>query len=159
MFEEREITYNGTTFYIGKMLGQDAKELFVFHLLPCLSGAVNVPSGGGVTEMAIGFLSGIPREHYQPLVNKLYEHIDFTREDRPTRIKVAKDRDSAFKDLEAAHILMLEARALAVNFSKSWDVVSSEFPRLNLIMQQLASSTLTPSSETPSAPNLPNTDN
>ena len=49
-----------------------------------------------------------------------------------------------------AHILLLDARAFAVNFYESWAVLQSEFPSLSQIIQSITvQETLTPSSINP----------
>ena len=57
------------------------------------------------------------------------------------------DHENAFRDLEGAHMVLLNARAFTVNFIGWWDVVLSEFPALGLVTRQLAQSTSNPSSQ------------
>ena len=147
-FLDREVTYGETTFYIGKLLPMDSYTIFLNHILPVIGKVL-----GSNADSDFG-LSVIPQKHYKPIVAELRKHITFTSANQMTPAKVAGDEELAFRGLEPAHILLLETRAFAVNFSGSWDVLHSEFPRLEGMFTQLQRLISNPSSLTPSGLDL-----
>ena len=147
--DDREITYEGVTFYIGKLLPMEAKKVFMEHVRPMLEGALSVQADGGVFAMILGVVAKAPQQHYDAVMAALYPQITYRTADMPQPMPLAKDEANAFKDLDMAHILMLDVRAFAVNFRGSWDVLQSEFPQLNLLMQASTPETSTPFSITP----------
>ena len=77
----------------------------------------------------------------------LYVRAD-DREQLPPQ-RLAGDEERAFVGLDMAHLLLVDARAFAVNFHESWDVLQSQFPSLSRIIQSLPQETSTPSFTTP----------
>ena len=119
------------------------------HVRPLLEGALSVQADGGGMAMLLGIIAKAPQHHYDALVKALYTQITFTSPGQTTPTVLATDEALAFKDLDMAHILLLDVRAVYVNFLGSWDVLRSEWPRLNQISAQLSQETSTPSSTTP----------
>ena len=147
--DDREITYEGVTFSIGKLLPMESKKFFMEHVRPMLEGAMSASADRGLTGMILGVLSKAPQQHYDALVAVLYPQITYRTADMPNPMPLARDEANAFKDLDMAHILMLDVRAFAVNFRGSWDVLQSEFPQLRLLIQASTPETSIPSSITP----------
>ena len=127
------------TFTISKMLPMDAKQVFMGHVRPLLRGALgagDVKAGAGNWLMALAAFTDAPQEHYDAIVRELYKHIVYKRADsREAPTMLSGDEENAFRDLDMAHILILDARAFVVNFRESWRVVISEFPVLALASQ------------------------
>ena len=134
-FEDREVSYGDVTFRIGKLLPMEAKEVFMRHVRPLLEGALSANADAGFWGMVLGVLSKAPQEHYDATMRALYQQIMFTSPATPQPMVLASNAELAFKDLEAAHILLLEARAFYVNFRGSLDVLRSELPFLAQLFQ------------------------
>ena len=153
-FTDKEFTYGEVTFRVDKLLPQEAKAVFMAHVRPLLEGALSAESGGdgGGLAMMLGIVAKAPQTHYDAVMRALYQHVYYTRSDDREQLppgKLAGDEERAFVGLDMAHILLLDARAFAVNFHESWAVLQSEFPSLSQIIQSLPQETLTPSSTTP----------
>ena len=144
--DDREITYEGVTFSIGKLLPQESKKVFMEHVRPMLEGALSVPADSGLFTMILGVVAKAPQQHYDGIMAALYPQIKYRTADMSQPMPLARDEANAFKDLDMAHILMLDVRAFAVNFRGSWDVLQSEFPQLRLLIQASTPETSTPSS-------------
>ena len=149
-FTDKEFTYGDVTFRVDKLLPQEAKAVFMAHVRPLLEGALSVESGGGDgLAMILGIVAKAPQTHYDAVMRALYQHISYTSPDQVQPQRLAGDEERAFANLDMAHLLLVDARAFAVNFYGSWDVLQSQFPSLNRIIQSLPQETLTPSSTTP----------
>ena len=144
-FTDKEFTYGDTTFRVDKLLPQEAKAVFMAHVRPLLEGALAAESGGGGDGLAmiLGIVAKAPQTHYDAVMRALYQHISYTSPDQVQPQRLAGDEERAFANLNMAHILLLDARAFAVNFHESWAVLQSEFPSLSQIIQQLPSETST----------------
>ena len=130
-----EYSRNGVTFTIRKLLPMDSKRVFLKHVRPLVRGALSADAPKNANESALWriFLAAItdaPIDHYEMLMHYLYEHITFTYEGEKVPQVLRGNEELAFKDLDMAHILALEARAFAVNFQESWAVATSEFRKL-----------------------------
>ena len=99
--------------------------------------------------MILGIVAKAPQTHYDAVMRALYQHVYYTSPDQVQPQRLAGDEERAFANLDMAHLLLVDARAFAVNFHESWDVLQSQFPSLNRIIQSLPQETLTPSSTTP----------
>ena len=157
--DDRTVTWGETTFEIRKLLPTEAKPLFIRHVRPLLSGALDadmsLPDGDGTSEAAQWILAGrvlfaaftkAPTEHYEAISLTMARGITVKRgtEERP----LTGNEEWAWMGLEGAHMLLLDARAFAVNF-KAWLVVGmSEFPQLVQAIALLSPPTSTPSSAT-----------
>ena len=144
--DDREITYGDVTFKIGKLLPKEAKQVFMRHVRPLMEGALAASGDGNLLQMALAVIAKAPQDHYDALMDTLYRHITFSSPSSPTLMVLHGNDEMAFKDLEAAHILLLEARVFAVNFRGSLDVLRSEFPQLDLLFQPSDPEISTPSS-------------
>ena len=130
-FDDREVSYGDVTFRINKLLPVEAKDVFMRHIRPLLEGAASASGDGGGISMILGIIAKAPQEHYDAVMRALYKLITFSSPATPQPMVLADNAELAFKDLEMAHILLLEARAFAVNFRGSWDVLQSELPLLS----------------------------
>ena len=153
-FTDKEFTYGEVTFQVNKLLPQEAKAVFMAHVRPLLEGALAAESGGGGDGLAmiLGIVAKAPQTHYDAVMRALYQHVYYVRSDDREQLppqRLAGDEERAFVGLDMAHLLLVDARAFAVNFHESWDVLQSQFPSLNRIIQSLPQETLTPSSTTP----------
>ena len=149
-FTDKEFTYGDVTFRVDKLLPQEAKAVFMAHVRPLLEGALSVESGGGDgLAMILGIVAKAPQTHYDAVMRALYQHVYYTSPDQVQPQRLAGDEERAFANLDMAHLLLVDARAFAVNFHESWDVLQSQFPSLNRIIQSLPQETLTPSSTIP----------
>ncbi len=130
-----EYSRNGVTFTIKKLLPQDAKQVFLKHVRPLLRGALSaeVPkelNRSTMWQVILAAITDAPIEHYNALMRYLYQNITFTNEDEKVPQILLGNEELAFKDLDMAHIISLDARAFAVNFRESWDVATSEYQML-----------------------------
>ena len=151
-FTDKEFTYGEVTFRVDKLLPQEAKAVFIDHVRPLMEGALNVQTGGDTLALIMGVIAKAPATHYYAVMRALYQHVYYVRADDREQLppgKLAGDEERAFVGLDMAHILLLDARAFAVNFHESWAVLQSEFPSLSQIIQSLPQETLTPSFTTP----------
>ena len=132
--DERTVTYGDVTFEIRKLLPVEAKRVFMAHVRPLLRGALSAqaPTGEMAPEWALvlAAFTDAPQEHYDAIVRALYGNILYSSPAQSTPKRLLGDEEHAFKDLDMAHMILLDARAFIVNFSASWDVVQSEFPAL-----------------------------
>lgn len=131
----REFEMGGTTFQIGKLGPIEAKQLFMHHVRPLLRGALSAKTGAdageaGQWQMILAAFTDAPIEHYEAIVAKLYQQIVYRPKGEAQFMPLAGDAENAFKDLDMAHSLMLDARAFAVNFFGSWGVILSELKSL-----------------------------
>ena len=148
-FTDKEFTYGDVTFRVDKLLPQEAKVVFIDHVRPLMEGALNVQTGGDTLALIMGVIAKAPAFHYYAVMKALYQHISYTSPDQVQPQRLAGDEERAFANLDMAHLLLVDARAFAVNFHESWDVLQSQFPSLGQIIQSLPQETLTPSSTTP----------
>lgn len=138
-----EVTFLGedgqpidVTFQIKKLQPMDAKQVFMRHMRPMLRGILSADSGGDKTgetpgwKMAVAAFTDMPQDHYDATMRALYGRIIYRTSSHPNPHRLLGDEENAFKDLEAAHILALDARAILVNFRASFSVAMSEFPAL-----------------------------
>lgn len=147
--DDREVTYGNSTFQIGKLLPQEAKQVFMTHVRPMLEGAASSEGGDGGIGMILGLVAKAPQAHYDAAMRALYTQITYTTPQQPQPMKLLGDEALAFMDLDMAHILLVDVRAFAVNFSGSWAVIQSEFPSLTAAFDRLTQATSTLSSTTP----------
>lgn len=142
-FTDKEFTYGDTTFRVDKLLPQEAKAVFMAHVRPLLEGALAAESGGGGDGLAmiLGIVAKAPQTHYDAVMRALYQHINYTSPNQVQPQRLAGDEERAFDGLDMAHILLLDARAFAVNFHESWAVLQSELPFLSQIIQSLPQET------------------
>lgn len=139
--DSRTVTYGNVTFHISKMLPMEAKRVFMNHVRPLLRGALsaNVKESDGQWQLILAAFTDAPQEHYDAVQRALYSHIRYVTEGKEAPTLLRGDEENAFKDLDMAHSILLDARAFAVNFGESWRVAFSEFPSL---LQDLPSSGL-----------------
>ena len=147
--DDRDVTYGDVTFRISKMLPMEAKEVFMRHVRPLLSGASAVQGDGGGLAMIVGIIAKAPQEHYDAVMKALYRLITFTSPATQQPLVLVGNEELAFKDLDMAHVLLLDTRAFTVNFRGSWDVLQSEFPQLGQGIASLSQEIPTPSSGIP----------
>ena len=146
--DAREVVFGDVTFHIGKLMPMEAKRVFLKDVRPLLRGALNAEvgdmvssngdkGGGGQWKILLAAFTDAPQEHYDAIVRALYSHITYTAPGSNSRQPLLGDEENAFKDLDMAHSLMLDARAFFLTFSESWSVILSEFPPLNRAFQSL----------------------
>ena len=99
--------------------------------------------------MLLGIIAKAPQHHYDALVKALYTQITFHLTGADHAHRASHRRGFSIQRLGYGHILLLDVRAVYVNFRGSWDVLRSELPRLDQISAQLSQETSTPSSTTP----------
>ena len=118
-FTDKEFTYGDVTFRVDKLLPQEAKAVFMAHVRPLLEGALSVESGGGDgLAMILGIVAKAPQTHYDAVMRALYQHVYYTSPDQVQPQRLAGDEERAFANLDMAHLLLVDARAFAVNFSR-----------------------------------------
>ena len=137
--DDREITYEGVEFQFGKLLPQEAKKVFMEHVRPLLEGALSAPADSGGTGMLLGLIANAPQVHIDAITDALYPLITYRAADMPQPMPLKNgridDTANAFKDLDMAHILLIDAQAFAVNFYGSLGVLLSEFPQLRQLIR------------------------
>ena len=147
--DAREVTFGAVTFHIGKMLPMESKRVFMGHVRPLLGGALKADTGmegakgpekskGDEWKLLLAAFTEAPQEHYDAIVRALYGQITYTSPDVKQQTRLLGDEENAFKDLDMAHSVMLDARSFYVNFFPSFGVVMSEFPFLARAFQSLA---------------------
>ena len=145
--DDRTVTFGGSTFTINKMMPRDAKRVFLGHVRPLLLGLTegNLTKDSHDMQFVAALIAGAPTEHIDGITTAMYQRIFYARDGGDPR-RLAGDEDSAFQDMDMAHILMLDWRAFLVNFRESWDVLQSEFPQIKTVLQSLGQEISTPSS-------------
>ena len=145
--DDRTVTFGGSTFTINKMMPRDAKRVFLGHVRPLLSGLAKgeLTKDSHDLQFLAGLIANAPTEHIDGITDAMYQRIFYARDGGDPR-RLAGDEDSAFQDMDMAHILMLDWRAFLVNFRESWDVLQSQFPQVGQVLQSLAQETSIPSS-------------
>ena len=149
-FSHPEVTFGNVTFKVSKMLPMEAHNIFMGHVRPLLRGALsaNVTSGEADWQMMLAAFTDAPVEHYYSIQDAMWRHVTYKRSDtQEAHAMLLGDHENAFRDLEGAHMIMLNARAFTVNFIGWWDVVRSEFPALAQATHQFTPSTSSPSSQ------------
>ena len=146
--DDRTVTFGGSTFTINKMMPRDAKRVFLGHVRPLLSGLAKgeLTKDSHDLQFLAALIANAPTEHIDGVTNAMYQRIFYARDGGDPR-RLAGDEDSAFQDMDMAHILMLDWRAFLVNFRGSWDVLQSEFPQVGQVLQSFAQEQSTPSSQ------------
>ena len=148
--EDRTITWGDATFEIRKLLPTEAKPLFIRHVRPLLRGALSAEApSDGETEpwrIMLAAFTDAPAEHYEAISKAMARSIIVSRggETKP----LAGNEEWAWQGLDMAHMCILDARAVLVNFRESWAVVASEFPQVVQVFASLTAETSTHSSET-----------
>ena len=146
-----EVTFGDVTFRIGKLLPLEAKRVFMGHVRPLLRGALNAEvgeekttdpeTGEGVNanqwKILLAAFTDAPQTHYDAISQALYQRIQFRRAGDDKFRPLGSDEEYAFQGLDMAHLLMLDARAFAVNFFGSFGVLLSEFQSLAPTLQSL----------------------
>ena len=140
---EHEVTFGEVSFSIKKLMPMEAKEVFVGHVRPLLRGlnaempnSQEVASKGEDFKMMLGFkmmlaaFTEAPEAHYKAIVKAMSKRITFTSPSNKSPLTLAGNEELAFKDLDMAHILLLEGRAFGVNFFGSCSILFEEFMRL-----------------------------
>ena len=147
--DAREVVFGDVTFQIGKLMPMEAKRVFLKDVRPLLRGALNAEvgdiasgngdrgSGGGEWKILLAAFTDAPQEHYDAIVRSLYARITYIEKGNNSPQELLGDEENAFKDLDMAHSLMLDARAFFLTFSESWSVILSEFPSLKRAFQSL----------------------
>ena len=72
-------------------------------------------------------LEYIPSGPLEQLQNALFERVFFTNKSSPKPLPITKNPDTAFMELEWAHIYLVFIRAAVVNFERSFSVIGSLF--------------------------------
>ena len=144
--DAREVVFGDVTFKIGKLMPMEAKRVFLKDVRPLLRGALNAEvgdlessngDGGGQWKILLAAFTDAPQEHYDAIVRSLYAHIKYATPGNNEPQCLLGDEENAFKDLDMAHSLMLDARAFFLTFSESWSVILSEYPSLKRAFQSL----------------------
>ena len=130
-FVQPTVTYGDVTFTIHKLLPMEAKRVFMAHVRPLLRGALSadVKDGESNWALALAAFTDAPQEHYDAIVRALYGQITYQSPGDPHPKRLLGDEENAFKDLDMAHSVMLDARAFVVNFRGSWAAVLSALPQ------------------------------
>ena len=92
--------------------------------MPDSQGAAS--NGAGIKMMLAAFTEA-PEAHYKAIVKALSKRITFTSPSNKSPLTLAGNEELAFKDLDMAHILLLEGRAFGVNFFGSCSILFEEF--------------------------------
>lgn len=150
------VTFGEATFEIRKLLPTESKKLFIHNVRPLLGGALTAEIPKDSTDVSTGIklllaaFANAPADHYDMISRAMSHSIQVTRGSE-TRM-LAGQEAWAFQDLEGAHAMMVDVRAFTVNFFGWWDVLTSEFPQLLTIQNQLSPPTPTLSSQPSSQP-------
>ena len=80
--------------------------------------------------MMLAAFTEAPEAHYKAIVKAMSKRITFTSPSNKSPLTLAGNEELAFKDLDMAHILLLEGRAFGVNFFGSCSILFEELVRL-----------------------------
>ena len=134
---EPEVTFGDVSFSIKKLMPMEAKEVFMGHVRPLLRGlnaempdSQGAASNGAGIKMMLAAFTEAPEAHYKAIVKALSKRITFTSPSNKSPLTLAGNEELAFKDLDMAHILLLEGRAFGVNFFGSCSILFEELVRL-----------------------------
>ena len=146
-----EVTFGDTTFYIGKMLPVEAKQVFLAHVRPLFRGALSADiKDGNDWQIFVAAFTDAPQAEYDSLTRALYRHVTYKSPNQPAPMPLLGDEENAFAGLDMVHILAVDARSFYRNFRGSWDVLRSMFPAIGPALQSLVRQTQTLSSGIPS---------
>ena len=134
---EPEVTFGDVSFSIKKLMPMEAKEVFMGHVRPLLRGlnaempdSQEVASKGAGIKMMLAAFTEAPEVHYKAIVKAMSKRITFTSPSNKSQLTLAGNEELAFKDLDMAHILLLEGRAFGVNFFGSCYILFEELVHL-----------------------------
>lgn len=151
-FDASDFTLGDVNFSVKKMLPIPAKNIFMSHVRPLLRGALsaNADKAEDFWQVILAAITDAPKLHYDALVKAMYYDITYTSPNAEAPVRLLGDEENAFKDLDMAHLLILDGRAFCVNFFQSFNVLQSEFPLVGKIIKLWSVKTQTPSSTTQS---------
>ena len=130
---ERQVTIDGVTFDIGKLLPEECFQLYetmrpvLEHLVEAASGVDDDDPNAGLL-VAVKFFSRIPRDIVAQVQRTLFKVTTYSTPDQKAQMTLAGDESNAFKTLDAIHYYEVLARCLAINFIGSWVALKSRVP-------------------------------
>ena len=122
---DSEVKIGATKFRFEKLLALEAFEVLE-DLRPGLAEAIGKQRGTTDIEQIASMVLGLPQWTVEKMRAKLFTSVTFTRKPNYVDpVRLDRDEEGAFDELEPIHVYEVLARAFAVNFFGSFSVLQS----------------------------------